>query len=73
MRRVILLAFIVSTYLPAFAGEADVLNVNLSCSSDLMCDFDVTVKHADHGWEHFANKWEVISPDGKILACILHE
>ena len=68
MRRVILLAFTVSTHVPAFASEADVFNVDLSCSSDLICDFDVTVRHADDGWEHFANKWEVISPDGKILA-----
>ena len=68
MRSVSLLAFTVSIHLPAFADEADVLNVDLSCSSDLICDFNVTVKHADDGWEHFANKWEVISPDGKILA-----
>ena len=56
------------TSLPAFSGEADVLNVDVSCNSDSTCRFDVTVKHDDEGWKHYANRWEVLSPDGKVLA-----
>ncbi len=52
----------------AHAGEADVLNVDASCNSDSICRFAVTVKHDDEGWKHYANRWEVLSPDGKILA-----
>ena len=63
-----LLLFAVFAHLPAIAGEADVLNVEMSCSDNFECDFDVTVQHADEGWEHYANKWEVASPDGTILA-----
>ncbi|MEM8571259.1 MAG: hypothetical protein AAGG56_10150 [Pseudomonadota bacterium] len=29
--------------------------------------FDVTVSHADEGWEHYADAWEVIGPDGQVL------
>ena len=56
------------SYVPAFAGEANVLDVDVSCNNDSICRFDVTVRHDDEGWQHYANRWEVLSPDGKILA-----
>ncbi|MEO0729117.1 MAG: hypothetical protein AAFY64_01895, partial [Pseudomonadota bacterium] len=27
----------------------------------------VTLKHADTGWEHYADRWDVVSVDGKVL------
>ena len=54
--------------LAVFAGEADVLDVNVSCKSNSVCRFDVTVRHDDDGWQHYANRWEVLSPDGEVLA-----
>lgn len=54
--------------LPVYAGEADVIAVDVSCSDSRVCRFDVTVRHADEGWEHYANRWEVLSPAGEILA-----
>lgn len=50
------------------AGEADVLKVQFQRSADDTLRFDVTVQHADAGWEHYANRWEVVAPDGTILA-----
>lgn len=64
----ILLVLLVSIHQPVLAGEADVLDVDVSCNSDSTCRFDVTVKHDDEGWKHYANRWEVLSPDGEILA-----
>jgi len=29
--------------------------------------FAVGVQHADTGWKHYADKWEVLTPDGDIL------
>jgi len=29
--------------------------------------FEVTVAHADTGWEHYADGWEVAGPDGTRL------
>ncbi len=29
--------------------------------------FSVTLRHADTGWEHYANGWRVVDKDGKVL------
>lgn len=51
---------------PASAGEADVEKVVLTRSTDGSYRFDVTVGHADAGWEHYADKWQVLGPDGTV-------
>jgi len=52
----------------ANAGEADVVDVRISQSSSGSYSFDVTVKHADTGWEHYSDAWEVLDNKGNILA-----
>ncbi len=52
---------------PAHGGEADVLDAQAFCNDTRVCRFMVTVAHADEGWEHYANKWEILSPDGEVL------
>lgn len=52
---------------PAAAGEADVTAVKVSKTGDGVYRFDVTVRHADTGWQHYADRWEVLSPDGEVL------
>ncbi len=49
-----------------WAGEADVLAVKVECRTD--CTFNVTVRHADTGWDHYADQWEILSPDRKLIA-----
>ena len=49
------------------AGEADVVDVKVSCNSDSVCDFHVSVSHADAGWEHYADRWEIRTTDGKRI------
>ncbi len=51
----------------AIAGEADVTAVRASAGGNGTFTFHVTVKHADTGWDHYADKWDVVGPDGKIL------
>jgi hypothetical protein len=68
MNKLVAFVLLVTACLSANAGDADVLEVAVSCNSDSICRFDVTVRHNDEGWEHYANKWEVLSPDGEILA-----
>jgi hypothetical protein len=29
--------------------------------------FDVTLRHPDTGWDHYADKWEILAPDGTSL------
>ncbi len=50
----------------ALAGEADVVGVRMSQRGNAY-HFSVTVRHADAGWEHYANKWEIVTPDGTVL------
>lgn len=28
--------------------------------------FNVTVRHDDEGWDHYADQWEVLGPDGAV-------
>ena len=51
----------------AFAGEADVLDVTIIRTGEYVYRFDVTVLHGDEGWDHYADRWEVIAPDGTVL------
>ena len=49
------------------AGVADVVNARAVCHQNSRCDFTVTVQHEDTGWDHYANQWEVLSLEGKVL------
>jgi hypothetical protein len=60
-------AFISLAALGAVAGEADVVDVKVRRSAPGVYDFDVTVRSVDKGWEHYADAFEVLSPDGKLL------
>lgn len=51
----------------ASAGEADVEAVKATRAADGTWRFDVTVRHADTGWDHYANRWDVLAPDGTVL------
>lgn len=66
--RLSVLVLLASAGISALAGEADVLGVDVTCTENRVCRFDVTVKHADEGWKHYANRWEVLSPGGDTLA-----
>jgi hypothetical protein len=52
----------------ALAGEADVVRVELTRAADGTYQIDVAVEHADEGWNHYADAWEVVAPDGTVLA-----
>ena len=57
----------------SFAGEADVIEVNVKKNNKNSYNFSVTVFHKDAGWKHYANKWEIIGANGTILGTrILH-
>lgn len=52
----------------AGANEADVTAVTVVKSGPGVYRFNVTVRHFDRGWDHYANKWDVVGPDGTVLA-----
>jgi hypothetical protein len=51
----------------ALAGEADVIDVSVTRTAEDTYTFDVTVRHDDTGWDHYADRWQVIGPDGAVL------
>lgn len=55
------------------AGEVSVEDVKVQCDKQKICSFAVTLRNADTGWEHYANRFEILSPDGEVLGTrVLH-
>jgi len=50
-----------------FAGQAVIENVKAECDYRRICKFSVTVSHADEGWSHYANGWQIFTPTGEQL------
>ena len=63
------LAFALSALAPLSAAgdDAKVLDVKVSAEPGGTYRFDVTVGHADQGWKHYADKFEVMTADGRVL------
>jgi len=49
----------------SIANEVRIVDVRVECSSS--CSFAVTLEHADTGWDHYANQWDVMTLDDKLL------
>ena len=49
------------------ASEVQILSVQVDCNNQQQCSFDVTLKHADSGWKHYANYWQVVDDKGDVL------
>ncbi len=52
------------------ANEADVTGAVVNCkrsSNQRVCNFSATLRHADAGWDHYANQWRVLDPQGNEL------
>jgi len=47
------------------AGEVHIVDVKVRCQVD--CRFSVTLEHADTGWEHYANQWDVMTLEGELI------
>ena len=49
------------------AGEVDVVGAKVTKSGAGVYRFDVTLKHADAGWDHYADRWDVLDLAGNKL------
>jgi hypothetical protein len=61
------LIFLILTTLPALAGKADVIAVKVEAESKATYRFEVTIRSDDTGWDKYADKWDVVAPDGSVL------
>ena len=67
MTRLVLVGGALFFSITADAGEADVVAATATKTGENTYRFDVTVAHDDTGWDHYANVWQVIGPDGAII------
>lgn len=51
----------------SFADDAAITDVKITPAGDGVYQVSVTLKHADTGWDHYANRWDVLDEDGNIL------
>jgi len=52
----------------ALAGQAHVLKAEIQRQDDGRYRIETTVRHTDTGWDHYANRWEVLGPQGQVIA-----
>lgn len=64
MLRTLFVSLMVSS--AAMAGEVEIVDVTTTQTGDGW-RFDVTLRHDDTGWDHYADGWEVMLPDGTSL------
>ena len=50
------------------AGEADVVAVEFTRNDTGVYRFSVSVLHDDEGWRHYADRWEVVTPQNEVIA-----
>jgi len=51
----------------ASAGQAHVLKAEIERQADGLFVISATLRHEDTGWGHYADRWEVIGPQGQLL------
>ncbi|MEM6985956.1 MAG: hypothetical protein AAF499_05390 [Pseudomonadota bacterium] len=65
------MAFVLSCGL-ALAGEADVVDAKITKQGEHF-RVDATIRSNDTGWDYYADRFDVLAPDGTILGTrILH-
>lgn len=65
MKQLALALMIAAT--PALAEEPVIENVTVTRTAPETYRFDVTIRHPDTGWDHYADGWRVLDMDGNEL------
>lgn len=69
MKRIYNIFTAVALLLPvyALAGEVEILDATFSQQSDQSWNVSATLRHADTGWENYADAWRVVAGKDTIL------
>ena len=51
----------------ANAGEVTVVDVSIKSTGQHRYYISTTLKHADAGWDHYADRWDVLDSNGKMI------
>jgi len=60
----ILFAAVVNT---ATAGDVEILAADFQSVSKETWSVNVTLRHGDTGWDHYADNWRVVDAEGHVL------
>lgn len=60
-------AFVAGHTVPAAADKPMAAKARIIMLSKTSYEIQVTVRHEDTSWEHYADRWEIIGPGGKVL------
>jgi hypothetical protein len=63
----ILIAGLMLASTAADANDVEIVQARFRHSSPGTWSVEVTLRHADTGWEHYADAWRVITRDGTVL------
>lgn len=66
MNATLLLLLVILFMQPVTAGSVKIVKAKASQQNGGWY-FTVTLKHADTGWDHYADAWRVVTEDGKVL------
>ncbi|NJM83774.1 MAG: hypothetical protein HC844_16125 [Tabrizicola sp.] len=61
------LALALALLAPPALAEIPVVTAATATQEGAGWRFDVTLTHPDTGWDHYADAWEVVAPDGTVL------
>ncbi len=62
-----LMALLLALPCAASGGEADVVSARAIRAANGSFHFEVTIRSQDRGWDHYADRFEIIAPDGTVL------
>ncbi len=61
----LLAALLTST---GFANDATIVDVTITAAgADNQFRVSVTIEHADEGWDHYADRWDVLDESGTVI------
>ena len=66
MQKILMFLLIINSGI-SMASEAKILDVKAELTSAQKFNFIVTVRHADTGWDHYANAWRIYTPEGELI------
>jgi hypothetical protein len=64
----LVVGLIAAVPIPAAADKPLAVKARIIKHSKNSYEIHVTVQHVDTSWEHYADRWEVIGPGGRVLA-----
>ncbi len=69
VRKVVMLLLLTQFFVnTASAGEVNIVTADFRTADNRLWSIQVTLQHADSGWDHYADHWRVVDPAGNVVA-----